>query len=320
MGRQSVFISYVNHNPSRPVPSKPRSLTTLLAGAIDYAGLFPPANLDMASAVRNYTEYRSGEYPWALGRFIVPVSRLTEFERAFEEVSNRGQENWQISALAGGKLDEEIATALDFNKRHVSPTGTAAPVIDTIELKAGTIADIERAGKTVPSSLATYVEIPLEPDPSKLIAVIGKSGLRAKARTGGITPDAFPSSAQVTRFICSCMHARVSFKATAGLHHPLRGTYRLTYEPNSPTGAMYGFLNVFIATGVAQLGGKVDDVKAALEETSPLGFQLNEKEIAWRQYRLNIPGISSLRSELAISFGSCSFTEPIDELKTLKLL
>ena len=294
----------------------PSNIQLLLSDAIDYAGLFPPAKLDMVTAVQNYAAYRSGEYSWVLGRFIVPISRLAEFEKAFERLSNRGEASWHISALAGAELDEEMATALDFNWRHVA-TGA---VIDTVELKAATAADIERAGKVVPVSVLTYVEIPLEPDPSPLITMIGKSGLRAKARTGGITPDAFPPSAQLATFIHSCVLARVSFKATAGLHHPFRGTYHLTYEPNSPSGTMYGFLNVFIATAVAQLGGSIDDVKAALEETSPGGFQLSENAIAWRGYRLSVPEISFLRTEHAVSIGSCSFIEPITELKALKVL
>lgn len=49
-------------------------LRTLLIHAVDYAGLFPPAKLDMETAVRNYASYQEGEHSWALGRFIVPVS------------------------------------------------------------------------------------------------------------------------------------------------------------------------------------------------------------------------------------------------------
>ena len=56
-------------------------LRILLRGLIDYAGLFPPASLDMADAVRNYAAYREGEHAWALGRFVVPAARLEEFER-----------------------------------------------------------------------------------------------------------------------------------------------------------------------------------------------------------------------------------------------
>ena len=52
---------------------------------VDYAGLFPPAGLDMRAAVGNYARYAAGPWAWALGRFIVPVSRLEELERAHKE-------------------------------------------------------------------------------------------------------------------------------------------------------------------------------------------------------------------------------------------
>jgi hypothetical protein len=114
--------------------------------------------------------------------------------------------------------------------------------------------------------------------------------------------------------------ANVRFKVTAGLHHPLRAKYRLTYEPDGPTGMMFGFLNVFVATGVAQDGGSIADIATALEEQSPSTFLVNDQEIVWRTYRIDISRIISLRSELATSFGSCSFTEPIEDLKSLNLL
>ena len=60
------------------------ALRTLLAGLIDYAGLFPPASLDMAEAARNYEAYRAGPHSWALGRFIVPSARLNEVDPRLE--------------------------------------------------------------------------------------------------------------------------------------------------------------------------------------------------------------------------------------------
>ena len=299
--------------PSGSVQPINRPLTALLTHAIDYAGLFPPAKLDMPTAVRNYTTYRSGEYRWALGRFIVPVSRLAEFEQATLTTSGGGDESCPISALGGANPDKDVTAILDFNKHHVA-------LIDSVEFKASTVDDVMAISRTVPSVPATFVEIPIDSDPTPLITMISRSGLRAKMRTGGITPDAFPSSVHIARFILACVHARVGFKATAGLHHALRGAYGLTNEPNSPSGMMYGFLNVFVGSCVAKLGGSIDEIKAALEETSPLEFQLGDQEIAWRQYRMSISGISSLRNELAISFGSCSFTEPMEDLKSLKLL
>src|SRR5215471_10308407 len=59
------------------------SLRILLTHLIDYAGLFPPAALEMPEAQRNYAAYRAGEYSWMLGRFVVPAARLDEVDPAW---------------------------------------------------------------------------------------------------------------------------------------------------------------------------------------------------------------------------------------------
>ena len=287
------------------------SLRTLLAGIVDYAGLFPPAGLDMKTAARNYQSYRTGDHVWALGRFIVPVSRLGELE--VELVTTTGGEGWCVSTLTGSSLDKDIATIFAFNKRQRA-------VIDTIEVKASTPDAVREVANSVPSILTTFVEVPLEPDPSPLISAIGKSGLRAKARTGGVSAEAFPSSTSLARFLHACAVANVPFKATAGLHHPVRAAYCLTYEPDCPTGMMYGFLNLLFAAAVARGGGSVNEVTAALEETSVSAFHVDDEGAEWGQYKIDVTKLSSLRGEFAISFGSCSFTEPIEELKSIKLL
>lgn len=289
-------------------------LRTLLIHAVDYAGLFPPAKLDMETAVRNYASYQEGEHSWALGRFIVPVSGLVEFEHALNTTARWGDNTWRISALADADaLDRDMAAIFGFNKRQQA-------IIDTIELKASTVDGVKVISRSVPSVLTTYVEIPLDPDPAPLIAVIRSSGLCAKVRTGGITSGAFPSSRNLARFIQACTSSRVRFKATAGLHHPVRGEYHLTYETESETGTMYGFLNVLVASGVAYAHGSMSDIVAALEERTPGAFRFDDDGITWGTFRLDGRRIPHLRSELVNAFGSCSFTEPINDLKSLKIL
>src|SRR3954463_11611235 len=65
------------------------AMRMLLSQSIDYAGLFPPAELDMASALENFVGYSSGPFSWALGRFIVPVSRIAEFEAMLRRIPLR---------------------------------------------------------------------------------------------------------------------------------------------------------------------------------------------------------------------------------------
>src|SRR5215475_5990741 len=98
------------------------SLPDLLSGLIDYAGLFPPAALDMPTAARKYAEYREGEYRWALGRFIVPAARLDEFEKAAEGILPdggwEGDDFWRLSVLGGGDLSFDLNRIAEFNKKY----------------------------------------------------------------------------------------------------------------------------------------------------------------------------------------------------------
>jgi hypothetical protein len=54
------------------------ALEALLAGAIDYAGCFPPASLPLEQAVKNYLSYRTGPHGWMLGRFVVRVQDIED--------------------------------------------------------------------------------------------------------------------------------------------------------------------------------------------------------------------------------------------------
>ena len=114
--------------------------------------------------------------------------------------------------------------------------------------------------------------------------------------------------------------AGVPFKATAGLHHPLRAEYRLTYEPGSACGTMFGFLNLFLAA--AFMGAGLDDAAAErlLEERDRTAFHFDAEGVEWRGRRLDLDRIRRTRESAIISFGSCSFIEPIGDLQSLGLL
>lgn len=294
-----------------------QSLHSLLQGIVDYAGLFPPASLDMAPAVGNYAAYRAGPEAWALGRFIVPVARLAAFELAVAPFleDGTGAGPWQVSALLGANLDADIARVVQFNRRH-----TGAAVIDTVELKAARPEEIAAVAQALPGGLTPYVEIPIGADPQELIAALGRTGARAKVRTGGTTANMFPPAADLARFLQCCVAAGVPFKATAGLHHPLRSLQRLTYEPDSPSAMMYGFLNIFLATALLGAGMPMETAAELLEETSPAALHFDEDGVAWRERRLPNEALGLTRRASAIAFGSCSFREPLDDLKAMGLL
>lgn len=259
------------------------AIRALLSDLIDYAGLFPPAGLDMGSAVQNYSAYKNGEYSWALGRFVVPATRLDELGRGVP---------MRLAVL--GMPNEWIRN------------------IETLELKAAQSSEIEEAMSRLPADSLTYFEIPAE-----LISTLARCHFRAKVRTGGVTENAFPRSQTLIRFIANCKRVSVPWKATAGLHHPLRGVYRLTYEPDSPLCMMHGFVNLFLTAVVLNTGGSEDQALAILEETSIDAFEFSDATIRWRSICLTTAQIRDARQNFAISFGSCSFEEPIAELKAL---
>jgi hypothetical protein len=286
---------------------------------VDYAGLFPPAGEDMRQALENYASYLDSNDRGALGRFIVPISRLGELEEEGQDLLPRSKRAhpWRLSVLVAEDIRAAAEEISKFNQRHSSGSESGNAVIDVAELKASTQDEISHQRADLASTLTAYFEIPVPGDVSTLVAAIANAGARAKIRTGGITTEAFPRSEAVIDFMAACQRDGVPFKATAGLHHPLRAEYRLTYEPDSPKGMMYGYLNVFLAATLLYAGEREITALEVLEERDPDAFGFDDGGIEWRGKRVSTEDIVASRSRFAISFGSCSFREPIDELDHL---
>ncbi len=292
-----------------------KSCRTLLHTLVDYAGLFPPAALTMQAAVGNYAEYRRSLYAWMLGRFVVPVARLDEFASARSAVLAPSDDpHWRVSALVGDDVAGDAARIEAFNANG------RGIWVDAVEVKASTADAIRRIAAAVPRTIKVYVEIPVADDPRALIAAAAENKVRAKIRTGGVTPDAFPPVEQVDRFLLECYATNVAFKATAGLHHPLRSTRVLTYEANGPRGVMHGFLNVFLTAAFYYNGLTHRDADALLNMTSLDGVEFSDDALVWKDYRVSLAELSTVRRRFAVSFGSCSFREPVDDLIQLGLL
>lgn len=283
------------------------ALYALLDSLIDYAGLFPPAGLDMRTAVANYARYKTGPHAWMLGRFIVPVARLDEFEAAWSTADE--PTGWQLSALVADPT-AEIPHVHEFNATYAGEMQ-----IDAVELKASTVAQI----KALPG-LTGYVEVPSANDPTELIAEMKHENLRAKIRTGGVTADLFPQAPAIARFLRACAAVNLPFKATAGLHHPVRCVKPFTYEPQSPQGSMHGFLNLFLAAGFARKGFAALFLEQLLLEEDPSAFRFDASGMQWRDASLSTDEMTDLRANFAIAFGSCSFDEPISDLQAIGLL
>jgi hypothetical protein len=111
----------------------------------------------------------------------------------------------------------------------------------------------------------------------------------------------------------------VPFKATAGLHHALRASHPLGYGPDAPRAVLHGFINVF--GGAALLhGGAGAELEAVLCEEDPSAFRLDADGLAWRQHRASTLKLAECRASLACSFGSCSFAEPVADLRALGVI
>ncbi len=141
-------------------------------------------------------------------------------------------------------------------------------------------------------SLPTYCEAPLG-------AI--QSGW-AKIRTAGA------SSQQVADFLCVAAVMKLSFKATAGLHHPVRSL------------SMHGFLNVFSAACFAWYGAEREFVLDLIDDQEARSFEFSSDSLRWRGHALSTAQIVAARRDFAHSFGSCSFEEPIADLRALGLL
>jgi hypothetical protein len=271
----------------------------------------------MPEAVINYAAYRNSNYSWMLGRFLVPVGRLDEFRESASDFVSRDPANaWRVSVIASDDLDETLRLVESFYLANAPDL-----VCDTLEIKADSEDMIEDAVQSMVTGVTPYFEVPLNEDFPDLIAKLAMTGQRAKLRTGGITPESFPSTPAIIRFVRTCLGAGVLFKATAGLHHPIRCFRPLTYASDSPSGTMHGFLNLFLMTGFVLEGFRLSLLEDVMEEEFDEVFRFEDKSITWRDnFSLNLWQLEAIRRKGLQSFGSCSFDEPVAELQTLGVL
>lgn len=293
----------------------------LFARLIDYAGLFPPAQRTMTSAIERYAAHRRGPHSWMLGRFIVPVGRLPEFERALDAV--RGEEwgpgRWRVSVIGGRGMNGDLKTILDFNRRRSESAQPAA--IEAVEVKVLSREELDAASDIASEALEVYAEVPGGIDPRPWIGAAADAGLRVKVRAGGVTPDMFPPASDLARFIAACAERKVAFKATAGLHHALRAERPVSGEPSAPIVLMHGFLNLLLAASFARSGElSVDEIKGILEERSLEAFDFSDDSITWSGQSLTASDLADIRRSFAVGYGSCSFEQPIEDLQILGLL
>lgn len=302
------------------------ALKALLTRSIDYAGMFPPADLELESALKNYGTYVRIRDVWALGPFVLP---LKKFEAASANLSTFDVEHrLRISAL-GPKTDSasEFIKAVEnaaeiiraFNRTH----GATASV-DQLEMPLPPVASSETFAAASASlselKLPAFFESPTD-DAETVIALLAdcrassnETKFGFKLRTGGVIASAFPSSVQIARALVAAAKHQVPIKFTAGLHHPIRGFQQ------SVQLTMHGFLNVL---GAGVLGAEhewdVQQTAAMLEDESPESFAFDDETFSWRDWSITTEKIAARRA-FVTSLGSCSFNEPREDLNALGLL
>jgi hypothetical protein len=301
------------------------SMRALLTGLIDYAGLFPPAKLPLPEALANHIRYRASVDAWILGRFVCPAARLGELKELKElfhtgaplvvSVLGRG------GASAGEFLNGLRADLADIAACRQHHAGWV--VLDMLEVRLPTEGSAIRdaldgaAELTRSAGLTLFFEMPSprrETLPDLLRTIRETSFARAagfKLRTGGLEPAAFPSNEQIAFALSACLAEGVPFKATAGLHHPL---------PRFDAGVqarMHGFINLFTAGVLIDARGiGADKVCAILTDNDPLHFCFSEDSLSWQGLAASTDEIARARQKV-LSFGSCSFDEPRDDLRAL---
>jgi hypothetical protein len=133
-----------------------------------------------------------------------------------------------------------------------------------------------------------------------------------KFRCGGVEAAAFPSPDVIASALLACRRAEIPIKFTAGLHHPIRH-FDKTMQIH-----MNGFINVLVA-GVIAYTGRLDEdqLTSVIADEDPQNFRLGETGLSWKDHFVSLEQISDARQNAALTFGSCSFDEPRDDLRKL---
>lgn len=305
----------------------------LLQSLIDYAGLFPPTSHPLAQAVDEYQTSRGGTHGWMLGRFLCPTSRLEDLAGALTTTMSSRQTPWEIGAV----FDEDPSAAAAHAQSFGAEMGQAA-VVAVAEVRlpdsaadgrpVSAAAAAAKPALTAASSISpqtiVYLEVPITREwdtglamAVSAVAVLAQQTHRsvgAKLRCGGLDPSLFPSPGQVARFIAACATSGATWKATAGLHHPIR-------HYDSALGVhRHGFVNLLTAAAFAEAGARQSLLVEVLSDEDETHFSTTPSGLTWKDERAGTSVIKRMRAERFPSYGSCSFDEPVHDLISLGML
>ena len=300
------------------------SLRALLAHSIDYAGMFPPCSLVLEPALKNQAEYVRSPDAWMLGAFVLSVEQFDPTRQLLSEfdahhplcVAALGPKTASVDAFLNA-VDDVDAAIRSLSRHNVD-------LISISHLEMFLPNDVDLASlkdaKSIVGDLPVFWEAP--PDRAEqTIALLAEFNSDAdlatfgyKLRTGGITADAFPTSMQIAKALVTPATHQLPIKFTAGLHHPVR-QYREEVQAK-----MHGFLNVLgAAVLAAEHRWDTNQTATMLEDENVDSFSFTDDFFAWRRWRIDTKRLQ-YRCRFVVSFGSCSFDEPREDLRSLKLL
>ena len=300
------------------------SLRALLEHAIDYAGMFPPCSLDLKPSLNNQAQYVRSADAWMLNAFVLPVGQFDAAKRILSDFDPLHP--LRVSAL-GPKTETAAAFGEMFEKTAAAIRSLAAHNVDLISvdqlemfLPEDVDLDFLKEAHSMIGDLPAFWEASTE-RAARTIALLAEFNSDAdtptfgyKLRTGGVTPDAFPTSAEIAKALVVPLTHQVPIKFTAGLHHPIR-QFRDEVQTK-----MHGFLNV-LGAAVLAAEHKWDEkqIAAMLDDEDAKSFSFDNDSFSWRKWRIDIKRLKD-RRKFVTSFGSCSFDEPREDLRALNLL
>ena len=300
------------------------SLQALLTSSIDYAGMFPPCSLALEPALRNYASYVRSPEAWMLNGFVLPVEQfhptrqlLSEFDPLhLLRVAALGPKTANADAFLDA-LDEAETAIRSFSKYDVDLISIShlemflPEDVDLASLKEARaiVRDLPVFWEAPPQRAEKTIALLAEHNSDEEVATFGY-----KLRTGGVTADAFPSSAEIARALVKPATHQLPIKFTAGLHHPIR-----QFRDEVKT-KMHGFLNV-LGAAVLAAEHQWDARQAAmmLEDEDAGSFSFTDDFFAWRDWKIDTERLQ-YRRRFVRSFGSCSFDEPREDLRALGFL
>jgi hypothetical protein len=299
------------------------SLCALLDRSIDYAGMFPPCSLALEPALQNQASYVRSPEAWMLNTFVLPIE---QFDTAKQFLSEFDPSHPLRVAALGPKTAnaEPFLDAVEDADAAIRWLSSNVDLVAISHLEMFLPHDVDSAllqeAKSIIGDLPVFWEAPPE-RAEKTIALLAEHNsdedaptFGYKLRTGGVTPEALPTSAQIARALVVPATHQVPIKFTAGLHHPLR-QYRQEVQTK-----MHGFLNV-LGAAILAAEYKWDEKQtvAMLEDETPQSFSFDEEFFAWREWKIDMKRLDN-RRKFVTSFGSCSFDEPREDLRALGLL